>query len=780
MRRAKAVELVSKCSNRSIRMAARVALAELSISQKTKNIDVTVEEGCAQGCPLSPLLFAEAFNLVLNKVKDLVTTSAHLLAYLDDTYFLGDIEKSLRGLRAMATFLEEDFGMELNAKKCFVISKHCDHTRAILTRLTEEDAWFRHIKIGCSPGCDPSTVKWGEGVGIQANGNPRGDDHYVHRELNAACNEAIQTLWNSALKMLPHSKHHTQQILLYSGQNLFIHRAMVTRPNIMEPYMARFQKALREILSQCWGFDVSSYCNNALTLVGIRIELRSSKGGCGFRDLRWLCNQAFINGCVLALPRLCTRRIWNHADGRYVTKMGCCPPLHGLLDHRKIAPDKGAFSTSRDGKVIPHRFYQFVSETSQNRSKISNAFYAAIRDVQRQAVVWDDNAMDNNAAAPSTGILSTPAESFGADDHNQPWHKIQKEITRQLEEGKIIQANMLADNMNRAHPQREAWKTFHSQRITGVSTAVSVATSSPESPIGNADLATFTQLKLGLPLTILEPHQFKLIPSTRGTARRIGKHGTALASAPLTNNINTDRHDTILHGPLQAMLSFTKIQYKIEDKDSFAEYNTTRQNPREYCRPDITLKGYKGNTITYADLKIMAPGTKMFTTNTIEGTTLAARQRLVDADYKRKVAKADEILGNNHMSQQLDQAGRVLGIVIDCRGNISDDLADLIKVCADSAAEKHWERMGMRCKNHAKSTFQRLFTSMIGLTTARASGTWYRRSLDWALTYRKDRQSSTSSAALRRTRERLRRQRQAYNDAFFFGRRIRSGPHRAR
>ena len=80
---------------------------------------------------------------------------------------------------------------------------------------------------------------------------------------------------------------------------------------------------------------------------------------------------------------------------------------------------------------------------------------------------------------------------------------------------------------------------------------------------------------------------------------------------------------------------------RIEDKDSFAEYNTTRQNPREYCCPDITLKGYKGNTITYADLKIMAPGTKMFTTNTIEGTTLAARQRLVDADYKRKVAKAD-------------------------------------------------------------------------------------------------------------------------------------------
>lgn len=33
---------------------------------------------------------------------------------------------------------------------------------------------------------------------------------------------------------------------------------------------------------------------------------RSSKGGCGFRDFRWLCNQAFINGCVLALPRLCT------------------------------------------------------------------------------------------------------------------------------------------------------------------------------------------------------------------------------------------------------------------------------------------------------------------------------------------------------------------------------------------------------------------------------------------------------------------------------------------
>lgn len=158
-------------------------------------------------------------------------------------------------------------------KKCFVISKHCDHTRAILTRLTKEDAWFRHIKIGCSPGCDPSTVKWGEGVGIQANGNPREDDHYVHRDLNAACNEAIQTLWNSAFKMLPHSKHHIQQILLYSGQNLFIHRAMVDRPTIMEPFMARFQKALREILSQCWGFDVSSYCNNALTLVGIRIKL---------------------------------------------------------------------------------------------------------------------------------------------------------------------------------------------------------------------------------------------------------------------------------------------------------------------------------------------------------------------------------------------------------------------------------------------------------------------------------------------------------------------------
>lgn len=52
--------------------------------------------------------------------------------------------------------------------------------------------------------------------------------------------------------------------------------------------------------------------------------------------------------------------------------------------------------------------------------------------------------------------------------------------------------------------------------------------------------------------------------------------------------------------------------------------------------------------------------------------------------------------------------------------------------------------------------------------------------LNWALTYHKDRSSSTSSAALQRTRERLRRQRQAYNDVFFFGRRIRSGPHRAR
>ena len=89
----------------------------------------------------------------------------------------------------------------------------------------------------------------------------------------------------------------------------------------------------------------------------------------------------------------------------------------------------------------PHRTEAKFPMSSMPPSEMSSA-----------AVVWNDNAMDNKCCCPSTGILSTPAESFGADDHNQPWHKIQKEIS-QLEEGKIIQANMLADNMNRAHPK---------------------------------------------------------------------------------------------------------------------------------------------------------------------------------------------------------------------------------------------------------------------------------------------------------------------------------------
>eukprot|EP00520_Triparma_pacifica_P003076 CAMPEP_0118670266 /NCGR_PEP_ID=MMETSP0785-20121206/21365_1 /TAXON_ID=91992 /ORGANISM="Bolidomonas pacifica, Strain CCMP 1866" /LENGTH=97 /DNA_ID=CAMNT_0006565049 /DNA_START=171 /DNA_END=464 /DNA_ORIENTATION=+ len=77
----------------------------------------------------------------------------------------------------------------------------------------------------------------------------------------------------------------------------------------------------------------------------------------------------------------------------------------------------------------------------------------------------------------------------------------------------------------------------------------------------------------------------------------------------------------------------------------------------------------------------------------------------------------------------LRQHGKILGLITDTRGAISDDFTQLIRLCTKLAAEKNWDAMGASSVQYAEHTYLQMFRRIIGLTIAREGAMWMRRCL---------------------------------------------------
>eukprot|EP00520_Triparma_pacifica_P016561 CAMPEP_0118659354 /NCGR_PEP_ID=MMETSP0785-20121206/15065_1 /TAXON_ID=91992 /ORGANISM="Bolidomonas pacifica, Strain CCMP 1866" /LENGTH=156 /DNA_ID=CAMNT_0006552449 /DNA_START=125 /DNA_END=595 /DNA_ORIENTATION=- len=122
----------------------------MSYSELAANFDVLIKEGAPQGCPLMPTIFSLVYQQVLIKAQNHVGFRASVLAYLDDTYFIGDLKTSLRAMRNLAKN-SEDIGLEFNPSKTKIISKDQNHLEGLRWRqgnhrgAVPEDPFYNQI-----------------------------------------------------------------------------------------------------------------------------------------------------------------------------------------------------------------------------------------------------------------------------------------------------------------------------------------------------------------------------------------------------------------------------------------------------------------------------------------------------------------------------------------------------------------------------------------------------------------------------------------------------------
>ncbi|GMH56022.1 hypothetical protein TrRE_jg938, partial [Triparma retinervis] len=251
--------------------------------------------------------------------------------------------------------------------------------------MTIEDEWFSGVKIGTIPGLDPETAQYGQGVGMMVNGQPRGDDVYKHYHMDKITAIAEATAQRTVDVLANHSSQGALGLIRFSAQTLLNYTAQANPPALVVPYLERYQKFIDTLLTRVTGLDclkLRTEGDNKSTLGGIRLTLKTSWGGLGFRSLAGVAQAAYVGGFIMAVPRMNRRRtttnsidrtgFWPFPDLPNDTIPGSCKILRPFLNSTINNIDQ--FHTNTTGKVKRDRFkFCFAPDNLHNCPSLAAA-----------------------------------------------------------------------------------------------------------------------------------------------------------------------------------------------------------------------------------------------------------------------------------------------------------------------------------------------------------------------------------------------------------------------
>ncbi len=705
MSRKAACEALMRSTDESIRALAQIFHAANFASPRAKGIDVIIQEGGGQGCPLMPGVFAEVYlQALLNlKKKDQVKG---VLAFLDDTTVVGRLENVLPAVIELAEEIKK-LGLKLNLGKCVIIPKDAKVVRSAMVELSAKDGRYANFTIATMPEADDKTAVWGEGIGAMIAGTPVGDDRFIHYQMDRVSREALADTLHVTGMVKGSSEQAAAAILRISAHSKLTHLAMTVRPTISELYLEMYNRALIEEYLRLTG--IRAFAEDLETveeaqLLWYRLKSSQRVGGAGMSDLEEAANQHYVNAFTMGIPGLITRRVKGE------TIVGCIPDLSQLLGNN-FGDNQG------DG-----RWREATSVFSMKKSPSCRSFYWAYRSLQL-SVADDDNT------APVTGILATPAEAVGVvggEPNGGEVHKLASLIALQRAEKMKVHADRVCDSLPRGNQIREAY--ISSKKHRAMSEFVATCPT-PANVLSNVHFQTVAARFFGLPIPTLEDHVGIRLPHSHQI--HLDPHGHNIAKADsIKGNDNKIRHDTILSA-LADMLRVAGITFRMEDLRTFegARRESSKLPP---IIPDLAVGIGSPSTPVLYDLKVLGAGTSCYQTPNAEGDAVDVRATRIDQEYRTAAEKHDEEYNIDTATRILRRHGKVRGLVVGAMGEFSKDLSELIAKAAMAAGSKNWAERGEESAKRAQAVYLRLFRRKIALAAVRAQAVWLSNRLEHA------------------------------------------------
>jgi hypothetical protein len=708
MSRKAACEALMSSTDENIRALVQIFHAANFASPRAKGIDVIIQEGGGQGCPLMPGVFAEVYlKALLNlKKKDQVEG---VLAFLDDTTVVGRLENVLPAVIELAEEIKK-LGLELNLGKCVIVPKDANAVRSAMVELSAKDERYANFTIATMPmpEADAKTAVWGEGIGAMIAGTPVGDDRFIHYQFDRIAREALDDTLHVTGMVKGSSEQAAAAILRISAHSRLTHLAMTVRPTISELYLEMYNRVLIEEYLRLTG--IRDFAEDLETveeaqLLWYRLKSSQRVGGAGMSDLEEAANQHFVNAFTMGIPGLITRRVKGE------TIEGCIPVLSQLLGNN-FGDNQG------DG-----RWRKATSVPSMKKSATCRSFYWAYRSLQMSVA-------DDDKTAPVTGILATPAEAVGivgGEPNGGEVHKLASLIALQRAEKMKVQADRLCDSLLPGNPIRVAY--INSKKHRAMSEFVATCPT-PANVLSNVHFQTVAARFFGLPIPTLVDHVGIKLPHSKSQIH-LDPHGHNIAKADsIQGNENKIRHDTILSA-LADMLRVAGITFRMEDLRTFegARRESSKLPP---IIPDLAVEtGGLGTPVLY-DLKVIGAGTNWYRPPNAEGDAVEVRATRVDQDYRTAAEKHDEEHGIDTATRILRRHGKVRGLVVGAMGEFSKDLSELIVKAAMAAGSKNWAERGEESAKRAQAVYRRLFRRKIALAAVRAQAVWLSNRLEHA------------------------------------------------
>ena len=701
MGRSAACDALMRSPNPAIRALAPVFHAANSASLRAKGIDVVIEDGGGQGCPLMTVTFAEVLHQAILSLKREAEV-AGVVAFLDDMTVVGPLEHVLPAVMRLAEEIAK-LGLELNLSKCLIIPKDAAQVRSALAQLSNDAPRLSEFKLATMPGVDPLSASWGEGFGAVIAGTPVGDYRYIHYHMDKVTREALADAWHITEMLVATSGQAATAILMQSSKTRLTHLMMTVKPSIAEPYLEIYDKGLVEQFFDITGLMVEKLTGPEAALVMYRLRASQRSGGVGMNDLASDCQQHFVNGVTMGTPRLVRRTL----KGK--TAKGCIPVLSAVLGN-KFSEGEGE-----------ERWSKATSEESLRKSPTCCAFYLAYRNLQK-SVADDDNA-------PVTGVLATPVEAAGIEE-GKPNGNVVKKFASLIAQQRAAVASKIADDICRNIPRGSTIREAHVYSKDHSSMAGFIATCPTySSVIGNVHLQTAMASFLGLPIPALNEHLDIRLPHS-DLPIYLDPHGHGISKANgIKGTATKARHDSFLT-VLADILRIAGIPHTVEDVGAFGGARIDQSNHLPPIIPDITVRS--GDQSYFCDLKFLGPGTALFGEEYEEGTAIETRARRVNTEYQTAASNHDAEWDTNAATTILRNHGRVRGLVVGPRGELSKDLVDLIAKAATAAGTKNWAELGEESAKLARARYLRVFRRKIALAAVRVQAIWMSSRLEQA------------------------------------------------
>ena len=194
--------------------------------------------------------------------------TAGICEIMDGIYALGPLDVII----PMDRLLQRSAGI-LQPTKCRVF--HRDPSP--LQELFSPNPQFQDFhKIACKPDVNPTTVRWGGGLGFLCAGMPTGDDNFISAHLQSKTDRTVATISSITSWLQSFSAQYPQVIGRFCFVPLLHCEAQILPKGVMEPFPSKLDAALNKVFLAATSVDPK--CD---PITEKRTELPLRSFGCG-------------------------------------------------------------------------------------------------------------------------------------------------------------------------------------------------------------------------------------------------------------------------------------------------------------------------------------------------------------------------------------------------------------------------------------------------------------------------------------------------------------------